>query len=466
MALYDVAIIGAGPGGYVAAIRARQLGLKVVLIERDRAGGVCLNVGCIPSKALIHYAEIYAHAQALTELGARVDLRGFDYRKVYERSRRAADTLSKGVRFLIKKNSIDYVAGDATFRDATHLSVKKSDGSTDTIEARTVIVATGSRPREIKGFEFDEERVLSSTGALYLQALPARMIILGAGAIGMEFAHVMNTFGVEVTVVELLDQILAGADAECAAKMRAVFEKRGVTFYTDARATGLKKSASGVTLSVEGASVPPHLSADMVLVAVGRAPNSEGLNLEGVGVATEKGAIVTHDYYQTSVANIYAIGDVIAATPQLAHVASKEGEIVVEHIAGKSPRHARFPNASYPAAVYTDPELASFGPTEEQLKREKVDYSKSTFPYRGAGKSVATDSTEGQVTLYFGREHHEFLAAHIIGKNATELVHELLLAHHAELLPEDIADMVHAHPTLSEVNLEVARAAEGWAIHV
>ena len=275
----------------------------------------------------------------------------------------------------------------------------------------------------------------------------------------------MNAFGVKVTVVELLDQILAGADSECAAKMRSIFERRGVQFYTSTEAQKMKKDSQGVTLSLKGRGAPAELLAEMLLVAVGRAPNSEGLNLEQIGITTEKGAIVVHDYYQTAAANIFAIGDVIA-TPQLAHVASKEGEIAVEYIAGKRPRYRRFPNTLYPSAVYTDPELAFFGPTEEQLKKEKIEYQKSVFPYRGAGKSVAIDSTEGQVTLYFSKAHHEFLAAHIIGKNATELVHELLLAKHAELLPEDLADMVHAHPTLSEVSLEASRAAEGWAIHI
>ena len=464
MAQYDVAIIGAGPGGYVAAIRARQLGLKVALIERDKAGGVCLNVGCIPSKALIHQAEVFTHAQQLTELGATLNLQGFKYKKVYEKSRNAAETLSKGVQFLIKKNKIDYLEGRASFKDATHLTIEKRDGSQQVVEARNIIIATGSRPRELKGFEFDEKQIISSTGALFLQKLPKSIIILGAGVIGMEFAHIMNAFGVKVTMVEMLDQILAGADVECASRMRTIFEGRTITFYTSTQAQKVHKSAAGIKLSLQGAQAPSELSAEMLLVAIGRTPNIEDLNLDNVGINTHKGAISTHDYYQTSVPNIFAIGDAIA-TPQLAHVASKEGEIVAEHIAGQQPRHTRFPDALYPSAVYTDPELAFFGPTEAQLKKDKVAYEKSTFPYRGAGKSVAIDATEGQATLYFGKEHHEFLAAHIIGKHATELVHELLLAKQAELLPEDVADMVHAHPTLSEVSLEASRAAEGWAIH-
>ena len=466
---YDVVIIGSGPGGYVGAIRAVQLGLTVALVERDKPGGVCLNVGCIPSKSLIHQAEIFTHGTALTKLGAKIDLSGFNYAKVQGESAKAAATLSAGVQFLIKKNKIDYISGTGAIAGKTSVKVTGSDGKSSTVTGKNIIIATGGRPRELPGFKFDEKQIISSTGALSIKKLPKALVILGAGVIGMEFAHIMSSFGVKVTVVELLPEILLGADVEFAKQMRETFTKRGVTFLTNAKAEKVKTGKDGITLSITHDGKPSTLEADALLVAVGRAPNSENLGLDSVGIKTERGFISTGDYYQTACPNIYAVGDVIN-TPQLAHVASKESEIVVEHIAGNKTRHARFPADLYPAAVYTDPELAWFGPTAEALKerglKEGTDYQAVTFPYRGAGKSVAIGASDGRVKIYFSKKHHEILGAHIIGKNATELIHELLLAKQAELLPEDIAEMVHAHPTLSEATMEAARMAEGWAIHV
>ena len=464
MKKYDVTIIGSGPGGYVGAIRASQLGLKVALVERDKPGGVCLNVGCIPSKSLIHQAEIFTHGRQITAFGAKVDLGSFDYSKVQGESARAAATLSQGVQYLIKKNAIDYIAGEGALTDGTHIAVRQSDGKSATIESAHTIIATGSRPREIRGFEFDEQRILSSTGALALNRLPKSLIILGAGVIGMEFAHIMSAFGVKVTVVELLPTILLGAEKEFAEQMRATFAKRGVTFLVNSRAESVTKK-DGVSVDIDTDGKKSTVRADMLLVAVGRAPNSENLGLEKMGIKTERGFIETGDFYQTGRANIYAVGDVID-TPQLAHVASKESEIAVEHIAGKDGRHRRFPSDLYPAAVYTEPELAWFGPTEEQLREQNRPYKQVIFPYRGAGKSVAIKADEGRVKLLVDPNLREILAAHIIGKNATELIHELLLAKQAELLPSDIAEMVHAHPTLAEATLESARAVEGWAIHI
>lgn len=458
---YDLVVIGSGPGGYVAAIRATQLGLSVAIVERDKPGGVCLNIGCIPSKALIHQAEIFAHGAELAELGVRVDTKSFDYAKVHQKSRAAADTLSRGVQFLLKKNHITYIKGEGRIRDHTHVEVSGHG----VVTATHILIATGSRPREIPGFEFDESTVLSSTGILALTKLPQSLLILGAGAIGMEFAHVMSAFGVKVTMVELLPQILAGADDELATMMRTHYEQAGVEIRTGYKALSMKKSAQKVELTVEGENGKrQQLTAEKLLVSVGRAPNSAGLNLDEVGIKHERGFIRVGGHYRTTIANIYAIGDVIA-TPQLAHVASKEGEIAVEHIAGRPTHHELFPAHLYPFAVYTEPELAWFGPTEQQLIEQGVGHSVSRFPYRGAGKSVAVGAAGGMVKGCFHRDTNELLSAHILGKNATELIHELLLAKQAELLPEDIADVVHAHPTLSEVTLELSRAAEGWAIH-
>jgi dihydrolipoamide dehydrogenase len=453
---YDLLVIGSGPGGYVAAIRGAQLGLKCGVVEKDKPGGVCLNIGCIPSKALIHHAEAFRSLDEFKKMGVGIDVSSFDYSKVHKKSRQAAQKLSKGVQFLLKKNEIDYIEGEAKVTGAHEVVV--GDKS---LSAKNILIATGSRPRELPGFEFDEKQVISSTGALMLEKLPESLVILGAGAIGMEFAHVMSAFGVEVTVVEMLDQILPLEDAETAAVLEKDFKRRKIKMLTGTKATELSKSKSGVKLSLDNGD---SLEAQMLLVAVGRAPNSEGIGLEDLGVETDRGFITVGDYYETSVSGVYAIGDVIA-TPLLAHVASKEGEIAVEHMAGHSgPK--RLDDNLIPSAVYTEPQVASFGPTEAEAKDRGLAFEKAVFPYRGAGKSVAIEKSEGLVKILYDKETGEILAAHVAGAEATELIHELLLAKKSELLPEDVATMVHAHPTLSESVMEAARTAEGWAIHV
>ncbi|MFP4329574.1 MAG: dihydrolipoyl dehydrogenase [Alkalispirochaetaceae bacterium] len=457
---YDLLIIGSGPGGYVAGIRAGQLGLKVGVIEKEAPGGVCLNWGCIPSKSLIHQAEIFHYGKNLEQMGLSLDRSQLDYKKVYQKSRDAAGTLSKGVRGLLKKNKVDYIEGEAKFLSAHELEI---DGSKK-LSADNIIIATGSRPREIPGFEFDEKDVLSSTGILSLQELPKRLVILGAGAIGMEFAYVMNAFGVEVTVVEMLDTILPLEDADVVEVVRKDFKSHGITMMTGTRATKLDRGSKGLTVSVENKEGKKEsLEADKILVAVGRAPNTENLGLENVGVKTDRGFISVGDYYQTSVTGIYAIGDV-TPSPLLAHVASKEGEIAVEHIAGHHPERRIDPD-EIPSAVYCEPQVGSFGHTEKQAKEHGLPYKSAIFPYRGAGKSVAIEQSQGLVKLIYHADTHEILGAHAVGSSATEIIHELLLAKKAELLPEDVANMVHAHPTISEAVMEGARSVEGWAIH-
>ncbi len=455
---YDLLVIGSGPGGYVAAIRASQLGMKVAVVEKDRPGGVCLNVGCIPSKALIHQAEIFHYRRDLEAMGIGVDLSGFNYQSVFKKSRQVADRLSKGVQALLKKNKVEYIEGTAVLDGQN--SVKIDDKA---VSAGKILIATGSRPREIPGFEFDEKQVLSSTGALMLEKLPESIIVLGGGYIGIEFAHVLSTFGVKVTVVEMLDGILPLSDREVVAVLERDFRRRGVEFMTSTKAEKLTWKKNGISLEVSGADGATTLEAEMLLVSVGRAPNTEGIGLEKIDVKTEKGFIKVGDYYQTDVTGIYAIGDVIA-TPQLAHVASKEGEIAVEHIAGLNPETHIDPDL-IPTGMYAEPQIASFGPTEEQAKDAGHNYAKALFPYRGVGKAVAVGQSEGMVKLLYDKESHEIIAAHIVGSVATELIHELLLGKRSELLPEDIATMIHAHPTISEAVMEAARVAEGWVIH-
>lgn len=455
---FDLLVIGSGPGGYVAAIRATQLGLKAAVVEKDKPGGVCLNVGCIPSKALIHQAEIFHHRKDLENMGIKLDESGFSYEPVFKKSRQAAERLSKGVQGLLKKNKIEYIEGTAVIDGQHEVLV---DGVKKT--ADKILIATGSRPREIPGFEFDEKQVLSSTGILMLDTLPKSLIVLGGGYIGIEFAHVMSTFGVKVTVVEMLDRILPLSDPEVVAVLEKDFRRRDVDFMTGTRAEKLTKSKNGVKLEVSGPDGSAAIEAEKILVSIGRAPNTEGLGLEKVGIKTEKGFVKVRDYYQTDVSGIYAIGDVVAS-PQLAHVASKEGEIAVEHMAGHA-TPPRLEDDLVPTGMYAEPQIASFGPTEEQAAERGLNFSKAVFPYRGAGKTVAVGQPDGMVKLLYDSETHEILGAHIVGSQATELIHELLLGKRSELLPEDIATMVHAHPTISEAVMEAARAAEGWVIH-
>ena len=467
---YDLLVLGAGPGGYVAAIRAAQLGLKAAVVEKDKPGGVCLNIGCIPSKAIIHSAELVRSAQELGELGAKVDLSGLDYGKVFTASRKAADTLSRGVGFLLKKNNVELIAGEGAITAAHEVQVKeaagdgKGGGAARKITAKSILIATGSRPRPLPGFDFDEKLVLSSTGALMLQELPKRVCVLGGGAIGVEFAHIMNAFGVEVHLVEMLEHLLPLEDVEIADVLTRSFKKRGVKVYTSTKASSFAKAGKALKVKLEGPDGAKELEVDKILLVVGRVPNTEGIGLEKLGIKTDKGFVPVGDYYQTPAQGVFAVGDVIRS-PMLAHVASAEGELVAEYLAGHNPP-ARLDPHAMPGGVYCEPQVASFGLTESQAAEQKLSFEKGVFPYRGAGKSVAIGRTEGMIKLLVEKETREILGAHVVGAEATELIHELLLAKTAELLPEDMATMIHAHPTLSEAVMEAARAAEGWAIHI
>ncbi len=468
---YDIVILGAGPGGYVAAIRAAQLGLSAAVIEKDSPGGVCLNIGCIPSKALIHQAGLFREGKALLEkTGAKVDITRLDYSKVWRSSRQAADRLSKGVQFLLKKNKVELIKGFGVLADAKSILVDNA-GEKEIVRGKALILATGSRPRSIPGFAIDEKILLSSTGMLMSESLPESLIILGAGAIGMEFAYVMNAFGVEVTVVELLDQVLPLEDPESAKIVGKAFVSRGVKIHTSAKAEKVTAGGGKALMSVvlgDGSSTT--LEADQVLVSVGRAPNTEGLGLESLGIRMTRGYVETGDYYETQAAGIYAIGD-ITTQPQLAHVASKAGEIAVEHIAhllkgSPEARTARINPYVIPSAVYCEPEVASFGLSEKKAGEMGVRFETARFPYRGIGKAVATEAPEGQVKIVFSPATGAILGASIVGAGATDTIHELLLASMAELTLEEVAEMIHAHPTLSEGIMEAAKAGLGRAIHI
>lgn len=459
---YDVVIIGAGPGGYVAAVRAAQLGLKTAVVEKEAPGGVCLNWGCIPSKNLIHQAEVFESLADMESVGVGVDRASLDYGKVQAKSRQVVKTLTGGVASLLKKNKVDYVKGAATITSSREVTV---DGKKK-LTTKNILVATGSRPMQVPGFEFDEDRVLSSTGILAMTELPKSIVILGAGAIGCEFAYVMNSFGVKVTLVEAMDHILPSEDTEACVLLEKIFKREGISVLTKTRATGLSKTGKQVTVSLEGhKGKATAQKADKVLVVFGRVPNTDTLRLKEAGVKLDqKGYVETGDYLQTSVPGIYAIGD-ITRTPALAHVASKEGEIAVEHMAGHSPSEKRVDPNTVPSAIYCEPQVAGFGLREEQARQAGIKFKKSVFNYPGAGKTIAVGKPDGFVKVLADAETDEILGAHVIGHNATELIHELLLAKHSELLPEDIASMIHAHPTISEALMETMRGINGKPIH-
>ena len=454
-------IIGAGPGGYVAAIRAAQLGLKVCVVEKDKPGGVCANWGCIPSKNVIHQAEIYNSRSDLEDIGVSIDTRKLNFNRVYEKSRAAVKTLVGGVTYLLKKNKVTLVNGTATIASKNQMTLE--DGTK--LEYRNLIIATGSRPMQIPGFETDEKQVLSSTGILSLKKLPKSIVILGGGAIGCVFAYIMNAFGVKVHLVEMMDHLLPFEDEETVAVLEKSFKKNGISVMTATRAVSLKKTSKKVVVTLKEADgSQKQVEAQKALCVFGRTPNTDDIGLANIGLETEKGYIPVGDYGQTSIKGVFAIGDVVA-TPLLAHVASKEGEIAVEYMAGHR-SEARIDPDAVPSAIYCQPQVASFGLREARAREKNIPYKKAVFPYRGVGKAVAIGKAEGLVKVLYDPVTTEILGAHMVGCDATELIHEILLAKTAELLPEDIAGMIHAHPTLSEAIMEQMRAVSGQPIHI
>ncbi|GLK82379.1 dihydrolipoyl dehydrogenase [Ancylobacter defluvii] len=464
---YDLIVIGTGPGGYVCAIRASQLGLKVAVVEkRATFGGTCLNVGCIPSKALLHASELFEEAgHSFANMGIVVDKPKLDLPALLGFKDKAVDGNTKGVAFLMKKNKIDTYHGTATISAPGKVEVALADGGAQTLESTAIVIATGSDVAKLPGIEIDETRIVSSTGAIALEKVPGKLIVVGAGVIGLELGSVWRRLGAEVTVVEYLDRILPGMDGEVAKSFQRILEKQGIAFKLGAKVTGVDTSGATLKASIEPAAggAAETLEADVVLVAIGRVAYTEGLGLEALGVETDKrGRVVTDHYFRTNVPGIFAIGDAIAG-PMLAHKAEDEGVAIAELLAGQA-GHVNYD--VIPGVVYTSPEVASVGKTEEELKAAGIDYKVGKFPFLANGRAKANDQTEGFVKILADAATDKVLGAHIIGVEAGEMIHECAVLMEFGGSSEDLARTCHAHPTRSEAVKEAAMAVEKRAIHM
>jgi len=461
---YDVAVLGAGPGGYVAAIRAAQLGLKVAIVEKDALGGVCLNIGCIPSKALLKNAEV-AHTllHRAKEFGFSFENLQLDYEAAFKRSRQVSERLVKGVGFLMRKHKIDVIEGMGQLTSANSLSVELNDGGEQSVSADNVIIATGARPRSIPGVDIDGETVITYIEAILADELPERAVIVGAGPIGMEFAYVWTNYGVEVTMVEMLPHLLPNEDPEVSAVLEKAYKKLGVKFHTGAKVEQIEVEDGKAKVALEGEET---LEADQVMMAIGFRPNVEDIGLEDVGVElSEQHSIVVDEVMRTNVPNVYAIGDVVAPEGiMLAHVGSAMGIVAAETIAGHATRKLDY--RMLPRCTYCVPQVASFGLTEEQAKEAGYEVNVGRFPFQPNGKALGMGEREGFVKIVADARYGEILGASLVGPEVTELLPELTLAHNEELTAEEIARNVHAHPTLSEVLMEAAHGVEGEPIHI
>jgi dihydrolipoamide dehydrogenase len=465
---YDLIVIGTGPGGYVCAIRAAQLGLKTAVVEkRATHGGTCLNVGCIPSKALLHASETFLEARDhFGDLGIQIGTPKLDLKKMMSFKQEGVDGNVKGVEFLLKKNKVDTYQGTARIAAPGQVEVRSENGSNQLLETRNIVIATGSDVAPLRGITIDEKVVVSSTGALELSAVPKKLLVVGAGVIGLELGSVWRRLGAEVTVVEFLDRILPGMDSEVAKQFQRILGKQGFTFKLSSKVTKVDTSGTGAKVTVEptqGEGTSEVLDADIVLVATGRIPYTEGLGLEHAEVQKdERGRIVVDAHFSTNVTGIYAIGDVIAG-PMLAHKAEDEGVAVAEILAGKA-GHVNY--GVIPSVVYTFPEVASVGQTEEELKAAGIAYNAGKFPFTANGRAKVNHTTDGFVKILADAATDRVLGVHIIGADAGNLIAEAAVAMEFDASSEDIARTCHAHPTLTEAVKEAAMAVEKRAIHM
>ncbi len=463
MAQYDVVILGSGPGGYVTAIRASQLGLKVAVVEKENLGGVCLNWGCIPTKALLKSAQVFQYIQHAKDYGITVGKAEADFTAVIDRSRSVADGMSKGVQFLMKKNKIDVIDGFGTVKPGKKVEVKAADGKTSTIEAKHIIVATGSRARELPNIKIDGEKVIDYRKAMTLKSQPKSLVVIGSGAIGIEFAYVYASMGTEVTIVEFMPNIVPVEDEDISKELAKQYKKLGVTIHTSSSVEKVDISGKGCVSTVKTPKGEITIESDLVLSAAGIAANIEGIGLEEVGIATDKGKILVDKFYQTNVPGYYAIGDVVPGQA-LAHVASAEGIICVEQIAGHHPQPLDYGNI--PGCTYCTPEIASVGLTEKAAKEKGYEVKIGKFPFSASGKAKAAGVPEGFVKVIFDAKYGEWLGCHMIGANVTEMIAEAVVARKLETTGMEILKAVHPHPTMSEAIMEATAAAYGEVIHL
>ncbi len=463
---YDLVVIGSGPGGYVCAIRAAQLGLKTAIVEKWATfGGTCLNIGCIPSKALLHASELFDEAgHGFAELGIDVPAPKLNLVNMMKHKSDTVKANVDGVGFLLKKNKVEPHIGTGKILAAGKVEVTAADGSTKVLETKNIVIATGSDVAQLQGVTIDETTIVSSTGALELAQVPKKLVVIGAGVIGLELGSVWRRLGAEVVFIEYADRILAGMDTDTAKQFQRIVEKQGVSFKLLSKVTGVVKSATGATVTFEpvAGGEAQTLDADIVLVATGRRPYTEGLGLEAAGITVERGQIVINDHFTSSVAGIYAIGDVVRG-PMLAHKAEDEGVAVAEIIAGQ---HGHVNYNVIPGVVYTYPEVASVGKTEEELKAANIPYKVGKFPFMANGRARANRATEGQAKVLADSVTDRVLGVHIIGAGAGDMIHEAVVLMEFGGSAEDLARTCHAHPTMSEAVKEAALAVDKRAIHM
>ncbi len=461
MDAYDIAILGGGPGGYVAAIRAAQLGQKVALIDKDRLGGICLNWGCIPTKALLKNAEVLQYIKHADKFGINIPNYTVDFPITVARSRSVAEQLSKGVAFLMKKNKITHFVGTGRLTSATTIALTKGRKK-EIIEAGKIFIATGGRPKIFPGVELDGARIISSKEAMILGSPPKKMIIIGSGAIGVEFAYFYNAYRTEIHLLEMEPRILPIEDEDISKELGRNFKKSGINILTEAKVIKVEALKTKVNVHFERKGDADIIAGDIALVAIGITGNIEDIGLEKIGVKTEKGAIVINEFNQTTVPNIYAIGDV-TGPPWLAHVASAQGHVAAEHATDYETTPVDY--ANIPGCTYCQPQVASIGLTETQATQDRHRVKTGRFDFKASGKALAAGTTDGFVKLVFDAEFGELLGAHIIGSEATEMIAELGIAKALESTWHELATMVHAHPTLSEAVMEAALDAMGQGVH-
>jgi dihydrolipoamide dehydrogenase len=461
---YDIIVVGSGPGGYVTAIRASQLGLKTAIVEREALGGICLNWGCIPTKALLKSANVFEYLNHAADYGITVKDAKADFNGMVKRSRDVADGMSNGIKFLMKKNKIDVLTGNGVLKANKTVTVTDEAGkSTDYTADKAVIIATGARSRTLPNLPQDGEKIIGYRQAMTLKKQPKKMVVVGSGAIGVEFAYFYNAIGTEVTIVEYLPNIVPVEDTDVSKQLEKTFKKSGIKVMTGSSVESVDTSGKNCIVSVKTAKGDEKIECDVVLSAVGIQANIENIGLEEVGIVVDKGRILVNDFYQTNMPGYYAIGDVVPG-PALAHVASAEGIVCVEKIAGHHPEPIDYGNI--PGCTYCSPEIASVGMTEKAAKEAGVELKIGKFPFSASGKASAAGAKDGFVKLLFDAKYGELLGAHMIGANVTEMIAEIVAIRKLETTGEELIKTIHPHPTMSEAVMEAAAAAYGEVIHL